>query len=58
MPPTTPERVVRTGPTTLGVVKGEAYTVLIRTEHYLVLVGFPSVLFSPSHFKESVCHSK
>lgn len=52
MTPTTPERVVRTGPTTLGVVKGQVYTVTLRTEHYLVLDGFPSVLFSLSHFKE------
>lgn len=54
MTPTTPERVVRTGPTTPSVVKGEVYTVLIRTEHYIVLVGFPSVLFSLSHFKEAI----
>lgn len=53
MTPTTPERVVRTGPTTLGLVKGQVYTVKLRTEHYLVLDGYPSVLFSISHFKES-----
>ena len=54
MTPTTPERVVRTGPTTLGVVKGQVYTVKLRTDYYLVLVDFPSVLFSLYHFKESV----
>lgn len=51
--PTTPERVVRTGPSAFGLVKGQTYTVSLRTEHYLVIAGFPSVLFGLHHFKES-----
>lgn len=50
--PTTPERVVRTGPSAFGLVKGQTYTVSLRTEYYLSIVGFPSVLFGLQHFKE------